>query len=62
LKARNTAAGYSDFCRWHRKEAESWAKGRNPSLLVKPSYDAAAMVNEIVEQRKKVAALIHITC
>ena len=43
-------------------EAESWAKGRNLSLLVKPSYDAAAMVNEIAEQKKKVAALVHITC
>ena len=44
-------------------EAESWAKGKNLSLLVQSSYDAAAMVNEIAEQKnKKVAALIHITC
>jgi len=42
-------------------EAESWAKGKNISLLVQPSHDAIAMVNELAEQRK-VAALIHITC
>jgi hypothetical protein len=42
-------------------EAKSWAQGKNLSLLVKPSYDAVARVNELVEQ-KKVAALIHITC
>jgi len=43
-------------------EAESWAKGKNLSLLVQPSYDAVAKLNELVEQKKKVAALIHITC
>jgi hypothetical protein len=43
-------------------EAESWAKGKNLSLLVQPSYDAVARVNELAEQKKKVAALIHITC
>jgi hypothetical protein len=43
-------------------EAESWAKGKNLSLLIQPSYDAVAKVNELAEQRKKVAALIHITC
>jgi hypothetical protein len=43
-------------------EAESWAKGKNLSLLVQPSYDAVARLNEIVEQKKKVAALMHITC
>ncbi len=42
-------------------EAESWAKGKNLSLLVQPSHDAVAVVNELGEQ-KKVAALIHITC
>jgi hypothetical protein len=42
-------------------EAESWAKGKNLSLLVQPSYDAVARINELVEQ-KKIAALIHITC
>ena len=43
-------------------EAESWAKGKNLSLLVQPSYDAVARVNELAEQKKKVAALMHITC
>ena len=43
-------------------EAESWAKGENLSLMVQPSYDAVAKVNELTEQEKKVAALIHITC
>ena len=49
-------------CRWHGKEAESWAKGKNLSLLVHPSSDAVARINELAEQRKKVAALVHITC
>jgi hypothetical protein len=43
-------------------EAENWAKGKNLSLLVQPSYDAVAKLNELAEQKKKVAALIHITC
>jgi hypothetical protein len=43
-------------------EAESWAKEKNLNLLVQPSYDAVARVNELAEQKKKVAALIHITC
>jgi hypothetical protein len=43
-------------------EAEGWAKGKNLSLLVQPSYDAVAKLNELAEQKKKVAALIHITC
>jgi hypothetical protein len=42
-------------------DVESWAKGKNISLLVQPSYDAVAKLNELVKQ-KKVAALIHITC
>jgi hypothetical protein len=42
-------------------EAESWAQGKNLSLLVQPSYDAVAKVNEL-SKRKKIAALIHITC
>jgi hypothetical protein len=42
-------------------EAENWAKGKNLSLLVQPSYDAIAKLNELAEH-KKVAALIHITC
>jgi hypothetical protein len=43
-------------------EAESWAKGKNLSLLVQPSYDAVARLNVLAEQKKNVAALIHITC
>lgn len=43
-------------------EAESWAKANNVSLLVQPSYDAVARINEFAEQKKRVAALIHITC
>jgi hypothetical protein len=42
-------------------EAKSWAQGKNLSLLVQPSYDTIARINELAEQ-KKVAALIHITC
>jgi hypothetical protein len=43
-------------------EVESWAKEGNLSLLVQPSYDAVTKLNELTEQKKKVAALIHITC
>ena len=43
-------------------EAESWAESKNLGLLIQPSYDAAAGLNELAEQKKKVAALIHITC
>jgi hypothetical protein len=43
-------------------DAESWAKGNNLNLLIQPSYDAVAKLNELTEQKKKVAALIHITC
>ncbi len=43
-------------------EAESWVKEKNLSLIVQPSYEAAASLNELTEQGKKVAALIHITC
>lgn len=43
-------------------EAESWAKANNVSLLVQPSYDAIVKLNELTEQKKKVAGLIHITC
>jgi hypothetical protein len=43
-------------------EAESWAKEKNISLMVQPSYDAVTRLNDLVEQKKKVAALIHITC
>ncbi len=41
---------------------ESWAEGKNLNLLIQPSYDAVAMLNELTDQNKQVAALIHITC
>ena len=41
---------------------ESWAEGKNLNLLVQPSYNAVAKLNELTEQKKQVAALIHITC
>jgi hypothetical protein len=43
-------------------EVENWAKGKNLSLLIQPSYDAVARTNELVEQENKIAALIQITC
>jgi hypothetical protein len=43
-------------------EAENLAKGKNISLMVRPSHDAVAKLNELVRQGKKAAALIHITC
>jgi hypothetical protein len=43
-------------------EAEGWAKEKDLSLLVQPSGDAVAKLNELAEQKKRVAALIHITC
>ena len=43
------------------KEAESWAKWKNLRLLVRPSYNAVARLNELAKQ-KKLAPLIHITC
>ncbi len=41
---------------------ENWAKEKNLNLTVQLSYEATATLNELVEQKKKVAALIHITC
>jgi hypothetical protein len=43
-------------------DVESWAKERNLNLIVQPSEEAIAKLTELMEQRKKVAALIHITC
>ncbi len=43
-------------------DVESWAQGENLNLLVQPSYDAVARLNDLSGQEKKVAALIHITC
>jgi hypothetical protein len=41
---------------------EKWAKERNLSLIVQPSREALAKLNELTGQKKKIAALIHITC
>jgi len=41
---------------------ESWAKEKNLKLIVQPSHKAVAKLNELIEQKKKVAALIHIIC
>jgi len=35
---------------------------KNLILLVQLFYEAIARLNELAEQKKKVAALIHITC
>ena len=43
-------------------EVENWAKGKNLNLLVQPSYEATAKLNESAAEKKKVAAFIHITC
>jgi len=43
-------------------DVESWTVGKNLNLLVQPSYNAVAKLNELIGQKKKVAALIHITC
>jgi len=43
-------------------QVEDWAKEKNLSLIIQPSYEAVAELNESAEQKKKVAALIHITC
>lgn len=43
-------------------EVEGWAKEKNLSLMVQPSHEAVAELNKLTEQKRKVAALIHITC
>jgi hypothetical protein len=43
-------------------DVESWAKEKNLNLTVQPSSEAIAKLTELTEQKKKVAALIHITC
>jgi len=43
-------------------KVEDWAKEKNLKLIVQPSHKAVAKLNELIEQKKKVAALIHITC
>lgn len=43
-------------------EIEGWAKEKNLKLIVQLSHEAVAKLNELIEQKKKAAALIHITC
>lgn len=43
-------------------EAESFAREAKLELVVLPSPDAVKKLNELQDQGKKVAALIHITC
>jgi len=43
-------------------EVEDWAKEKNLNLIVQPSHEAVAKLNELRGQKKEVAALIHITC
>jgi len=43
-------------------KVENWARDKNLNLIVQPSYQAIAKLNESAEQNRKVAALIHITC
>jgi hypothetical protein len=43
-------------------KAGSRASGNSISSLIELSQDAVAKVNEPTEQKKKVAALIHMTC
>ena len=43
-------------------EVEGWAKEKNLSLMVQPSHKAVAELNKLTKQKRKVAALIHITC
>jgi hypothetical protein len=43
-------------------DAENWTKEKNVNLIVEPSHDAVARLNELTRQGKGVAALIHITC
>jgi hypothetical protein len=43
-------------------EAESFAREAKLELAVLPSPDAVQKLNELLDQRQKVAALIHITC
>ena len=42
-------------------EVEGWAKANNLNLLVQPCYEVVTRLNELVEQKKKVAALMHIS-
>jgi len=37
-------------------EVEDWAKEKNLKLIVQPSHEAVTKLNELIEQKKKVAA------
>ena len=43
-------------------ELENWAQEKSLNLIVQPSHEAVARLNELIKQKRKVAALIHITC
>ena len=43
-------------------EVESWAKEKKLELTILPSYEAVTKLNELADQTRKVAAIIHITC
>ena len=43
-------------------EAGSWVKENNLNLLVQPSHEAVTKLNQLRDQKERVAALIHITC
>lgn len=44
------------------KDAENYIEKAKVELLVLPSREAVTKYNELVERKKKVGALIHITC
>ena len=44
------------------QEAENWVKEKKLELTALPSCEAVTRLNELVDQGKKVAAIIHITC
>jgi hypothetical protein len=43
-------------------DVQGWANEKNLNLIVQLSPEAITKLNELTEQKKKVAALIHITC
>ena len=43
-------------------EAENWAEERKLQLALLPSYEAVTRLNELADQGRKAAAIIHITC
>jgi hypothetical protein len=43
-------------------EAQSYAQETKLELLPLPSYDAVGKLNQLIDEGKKVGAIIHITC